>query len=258
MLRHTRIALDFDDVLLAAAQPFWEFCRARGRGVEWRSATRNLLQLMACEGDQNRDAARALIDEWRAGPWLALHEAAPPKSCVAALAKLCACGAELHVISARKPHEAALTQRYVDRFLAPYIRSVHCTQDKARVCAELGCTALVDDDPQQLAAVAQSGVEAVPFGKAPWTCAFRSPVRRCNSWAKLVDWLTVQVLVVGDAALCDELLRAGVSAAEGGAHDRRVPLLVSADGDQCWLWRGGLSARRRWPRSQLVALLAPK
>ena len=52
MLRHKRIALDLDDVLLESARPFWEFCRARGRGLaQWARAEHDLLQLMACERD---------------------------------------------------------------------------------------------------------------------------------------------------------------------------------------------------------------
>jgi 5'(3')-deoxyribonucleotidase len=95
---------------------------------------------------------------------------------------------ELHLLTARSPAVASVTQAMIDAHFSGVFTSIeHVGPDgtKGDICARLGAGLLIDDNKKHLDDALAKGVrQAVLFGDYPWQQKEVSePVSRCKDWA---------------------------------------------------------------------------
>ena len=98
---------------------------------------------------------------------------------------------ELHVITARRPHERELTQHMLDTYLPGVFTSLELvgfTGSKGEVCQRIGADVLIDDNLRHLEDAVREGLPqsgALLFGDYPWTAYESIPegLTRCLNWA---------------------------------------------------------------------------
>src|SRR5947209_5874180 len=151
--------------------------------ASWRSYDLRLLRLGLPEARLS-----ALLDEVFADPEV-YRSAAPVPGAVAGVAELRAAGWKAVAITARPPHLAAVTLRWLAE-QGLEIDEVHHTAvgAKAAVAADLGVDATVEDNPAEaelLAVVCRSWLLDHPYNRDAALVA----ARRLGSWDELVGHL---------------------------------------------------------------------
>jgi len=180
-MRKLIIAVDCDDVLVRTT-PFFVDAYNRKYGTKVTLAG-------AHEGDEIWETDRATLD----GRFAALMNTdeyrtlAPSTEEVAVLTAL-AKDHELHVITARRPHERAFTQLTLDTYLPGVFTSLELvgfTGSKGGVTEKLNADVLIDDNVRHLQDAIQHGLPAegaLLFGDYPWNADVKDEMIRCHTW----------------------------------------------------------------------------
>ena len=183
-MRRLVIAIDCDDVLVRTT-PFFvdSYNQKYGTNVPLDLAHVDDETLWGVPHSEMLDRFAQMIDteEYRA---LGLSPAQ------AAVLKQLAEHHELHVVTARKEHERALTQAMLDRDVPGIFTSMEFVGwggSKGDVCHRIGADVLIDDNASHLYDAIHKGLPhggALLFGAYPWNEADQShqDVRHCIDW----------------------------------------------------------------------------
>lgn len=118
------------------------------------------------------------------------YEALRPSEAEAEVLMELAVHHELHVITARREHERALTQLMVDTYLPNVFTSLELvgySGSKGRVCERINAEVLIDDNLRHLEDALKYGLPsqgAILFGDYPWNAepVSLAELKRCASW----------------------------------------------------------------------------
>jgi len=184
-VRRLVIAIDCDDVLVATT-PFFIDAYNKQYGTK--------VTLADAHGvDETVWAAPQDVVNERIAKTMATKEYAelgPTKEEVDILTELSKYH-ELHMVTARRPEEEALTQNMLDRDLPGVFTSmefVGWTGSKGDVCKRIGADILIDDNARHLHGAIQQGLPkngAILFGAYDWNSASSTheDLTHCTTWS---------------------------------------------------------------------------
>jgi len=183
-MRKLIIAVDCDDVLVRTT-PFFVDAYNRKYGTKVTLAK-------AHEGDDiwqtDRETLNGRFSElMNTDEYRTLAPSAEEISVLTALAK----DHELHVITARRPHEREHTQRTLDTYLPGVFTSLELvgfTGSKGGVTENLKADVLIDDNVRHLQDAIQHGLPvrgAILYGDYPWNTAAEDGIVRCHTWEEV-------------------------------------------------------------------------
>ena len=183
-MRRLVIAVDCDDVLIRTT-PFFVDAYNRQYGTK-------VTLDKAHVGDEIWETDRATLD----GRFAELMETeeyktlAPSADEIAVLTALSK-DHELHVITARRPHERETTQLVLDTYLPGVFTSLELvgfTGSKGEVCERINADILIDDNLRHLEDAIKHGLPkegAILFGDYAWNIDSKGSFTRCHTWAEV-------------------------------------------------------------------------
>ena len=188
-MRRLVIAVDCDDVLVAT-MPYLidEYNRQFGTNVDIKQAHQPGYDGWNAEEDVLMERFGALI---RTDAYKELGVSASEKAILTELAR----DHELHVVTARKPVEAAFTQAMLDRDTPGVFSSLELVGfqgSKGEVCKRLGADILIDDNERHLVNAMEHGLPAkgaLLFGEYPWNAEedLKVELTRCRNWEDVLE-----------------------------------------------------------------------
>lgn len=185
------IAIDCDDVLVATT-PYFVAAYNRTYGTQVDINRAHELHYDAWGVDHDTVLARLAqlqdTDEYRM--------IGPSEEEIAVIKEL-AQDHELHVVTARRPHERELTQATIDRFLPGLITSLELVGfegSKGEVCQRLGADILIDDSARHLKNAIEMGLPergAILFGEYVWNTEGNDTYKLCKTWSQVAEYIRV-------------------------------------------------------------------
>jgi 5'(3')-deoxyribonucleotidase len=183
-MRKFVIAVDCDDVLVRTS-PFFVSAYNRTFGT---SVTLDGAHTHDERWQADRDTFEARLAELMKTDE---YKALSPSNEEAQVLKRLAKDHELHVITARRPHERELTQAMLDTYIPGVFQSLELVGfagSKGSVTERLKADMLIDDNVHHLEDAVEHGLPhdgAILFGDYPWNVDNSSNFTRCHTWEEV-------------------------------------------------------------------------
>lgn len=178
------IAVDCDDVLVRSTPFFVEtYNQIYGTNVTLDTAHDNA----AAWGVDNTTVAARLAELMETQAYKNLSPSNEEVTILNALSK----DHELHVITARRPHERDLTQLMLDTYLPGVFRSLELvgfTGSKGEIIKSIHADVLIDDNLRHLNDAVKHGLPkegAILFGDYAWSTPELTPFVHCYEWSDI-------------------------------------------------------------------------
>jgi 5'(3')-deoxyribonucleotidase len=192
-LKHTKIALGLDDVIVPSAGAIISiYNKQYGTTITLDQFYSDDLTMWNAPDDET---AIQRVDKIVSSE--EFFRLAPTQEAIAGV-RLLRKHAQLYIITGRPDIVSLATRRWLEEHLPDIFAEVVFSnlfdkekyRDKGDLCVELGVTALIDGHLGHIKSAASKGVEGVLFGSYPWneTPDLPAGVTRCLDWPAVLEY----------------------------------------------------------------------